>query len=169
LRFAVPICVVGSTLLFAGWHMPGSAVIDVAPIVLVVLSPVLLFVAIYCVPRGFRAVRRLVDQHRAKRNPQPINRPIEQIAADLRRMLWQHDAFARSTDIPMRARRMCALEAAISRGAAQAARALDVPYPDRPAYAGFNRPQLRRLLRALAAEGLVLPATVGLLAPDRSL
>ena len=60
---------------------------------------------------------------------------------------------------------MQALEAAISARAMQAARALGVPYLDPPAYSGLGIVELRRLLRALAAEGLVLPEEVSLLAP----
>jgi hypothetical protein len=152
--------------------MPGAVIIKVGQIVLLMLSPTLLFAAICHAPHGVRAVRRLVNDRRlvnnrsADRNPQPSNPPIEQIAADLRRVLWQHEIFARATDLPMRAQRMRAMEAAITDCATQAARALEVPYPDRPAHAGFDRPQLRRLLRALAAEGLVLPPAAGLLAPD---
>jgi hypothetical protein len=46
---------------------------------------------------------------------------------------------------------MCAIEAA---------RALNVPHPDCPAYGTFDLQQLGRLLRALAAEGLMLPLSV---------
>jgi hypothetical protein len=166
LLFAVPIGVAGLTLLQAARSMPGAGIIRVGQIVLLILSPALLFGATRSVPRGVRAVRRLVDNRRAEANPQPSNPPIEQIAADLRRLLLQHDMFARSNDIPMRARRLWALEAAIIDRATQAARALEVPHPDRPAHGGYDKAQLRRLLRALAAEGLVLPPAVGLLAPD---
>jgi hypothetical protein len=166
LLLAVPIGGAGLALLLAGRPMPAAGVVKVGQIVLVLLLPVLLFGATCYAPFGVQAVQRLVDKRRAEMNPQPSNRPIEQIAADLRRLLWQHDTFARSNDIPMRARRLWALEAAITDCATQAARALDVPHPGRPAHGGFDKPQLRRLLRALAAEGLVLPPAVGLLAPD---
>jgi hypothetical protein len=43
----------------------------------------------------------------------------------------------------------------------------DVSHPEPPAYGGLDTWQLRRLLRGLAAEGLVLPRDVGLLAPHR--
>jgi hypothetical protein len=166
LLLTVPIGVLGFTLLLAGRPMPGGGIIKAGQIALLMLAPTLLFGAACYGPRGVRAVRRLVDNRRFRTNPQPSYPPIEQIAADLRRLLWQHDMFARSNDIPMRARHLWALEAAITDRATQAARALEVPHPDRPAQAGFNKPQLRRLLRALAAEGLVLPPAVGLLAPD---
>jgi hypothetical protein len=166
LLFAVPIGIAAFTLLLAGGHLPGAGVLKVGQVALRVLSPVLLFAAACCAARGFRAVRRLLDNRRARMNPRPGTPPIEQIAADLRRLLWQHDTFLRSNDTPTRARRLLGLEAAITDRATQAARALDVPHPDRPAYAGFDKPELRRLLRALAAEGLVLPPAVELLAPD---
>jgi hypothetical protein len=165
LLFAVPIGCAGLTLLFSGRAMPGAGAIKVGEVVLLLLSPALLFGAAVCAPRGVRAVWRLVNR-RAGRNLRPIGPPIEQIAADLRRLLWQHDTFVRSSDIAMRAGHLRALEAAITECAMQAARALGVPHPDGPAHGGFDKPQLRRLLRALAAEGLVLPAAVGLLAPD---
>jgi hypothetical protein len=62
--------------------------------------------------------------------------------------------------------RLRALQAAITICAIQAARALEVPYPDPPTDAGLDTPQLRRLLLALAAAGLVLPPAVRLLTPD---
>ena len=96
--------------------------------------------------------------------------PIEKLAADLRRLLWQHEMVTHSTDVVTYALRVQALEGAITICATQAARALDVPYPDPPTLGGYvHKPQLRRLLRALAAAGLVLPPAVGLLAPDSRL
>jgi hypothetical protein len=153
-------------VLLAGGSVPVAVIVRSSQVVLVILSPTLFFGTIFWAPRGIEAARRLIADHRAKRNPQPIGPPIEQIAADLRRLLWQHDTFARSHDLPMQARRLWGLEAAISDRATQAARALDVPHPDRPAAVGLGRSQLRRLLQDLAAEGLALPPTAGLLAPD---
>jgi hypothetical protein len=98
--------------------------------------------------------------------PQPINPPIEFVAADLRRLLWQHDLMMRA-DLTDVAKHLWALEVVIARRAVQAARALDVPHPRLPAEGGFDRPRLRTLLRALAAEGLAIPLTVGLMAPDK--
>jgi hypothetical protein len=98
--------------------------------------------------------------------PHPANPPIERIAADLRRLLRQHDLVLRSADMVTAARHLWALETAITRRAAQAARALEVPYPSPPEHRGLDRPQLRLLLRALANHGLVIPMTVGLMAPD---
>jgi len=117
--------------------------------------------------RALRAVwSRLVAQ-REDGVPQPDRPPIEKLAADLRRLLWQHDSVTRSVDVAMYAWRLRALEGAITICATQAARSLDVPHPDPPMPGGFiHKPQLRRLLRSLAAAGLVLPPGVGLLAPE---
>lgn len=98
--------------------------------------------------------------------PAPSGPPIEWIAGELRRLLWQHDVSERLIGTGTPAKRLWALEAAITHRATQAARALDVPHPDPPAHRGFTRPKLRRLLRALAAEGLMLPPWVALMAPD---
>jgi hypothetical protein len=113
----------------------------------------------------FRPRRRIAEDRRAALHPQPTSRPIERIAADLRRLLWQHDTCSRLVDVSLRSRRMWFLQIGISDCAVEAARALEVPLPDRVPNAAFTQPQLRGLLRALAAEGLVLPA-VGLLLPD---
>lgn len=105
---------------------------------------------------------------RPRSSMQPTNPPIEKIAADLRRMLWRHDKLARSTPMGMSTRQLRALEAAISKSAVQAARGLGVSCPDAPAFGGFDTAELRRLLRALTAEGLMLPPDVGLIAQYRS-
>jgi hypothetical protein len=166
LLFAVPIASAGLTLLLAGRSVPVAEIIAVGQVVILLLSPALLFGAALYAPRGVRAVRRLIDDRRAKRWPHPSGPPIEQIAADLRRLLWQHDTCVRSADMAVRARHLRALEAAISDCVTQAARALGVACPDRPGHGGYDKLQLRLLLRTLAAEGLVLPAAVGLLTPD---
>ena len=119
---------------------------------------------------GTRAVRavwhRLVGR-RDRSGPQPDGPPIEKLAADLRRLLWNHDRVTRSADVAMCAGRLRALESAIVICATQAARSLDVPHPDPPELGGYlEKPQLRLLLRALAAAGLVLPPSVALLVPD---
>jgi hypothetical protein len=116
--------------------------------------------------RGVRAARRRTQGRRADRSLRPTNPPLEEIAADLRQMLWRHDVFARSTDIRAPAGRVRALENRITQRAVEAARALEVTHPDPPTYGGFNTAQLRRLLCDLRAEGLVLPPEVGLMAPD---
>jgi CRP-like cAMP-binding protein len=119
-----------------------------------------------CTHRCVRAVRRRARSSHSDASVQSTNPPIEEIAADLRRMLWRHDVFARSNDSPSPAGRLRALENRITQRAVEAARALEVTHPDPPAYGGFTTTQLRRLLHDLRAEGLVLPAEVGLMTPD---
>ena len=155
LLFAFPIGLAGIILLI-GRNRIG----------LVLLSAALLSAAIHFVPRGVRAVRRLIENQRVRRLPQPTNPPIEQIAADLRRLLREHDAsYGRraarravgACRIGSRDHRSCAAGGACARCAA--------PCPVGRT-AGLSRQQLCKLLRALATEGLVLPTAVGLLAPD---
>ena len=114
---------------------------------------------------GVRAVRRAVVR---RGSGPPWSRRI-------RRSSWsrrtsggcsrQHDLALRSL-VPVSAKRLWALELAITRRATQAAQALEVPHPAPPAYRGLDAPQLGRLLRALAAEGVVLPRTAGLMGSD---
>ena len=113
--------------------------------------------------RRMAAARKAVRDRRAARTPQPSNPPIERIAMDLRRLLWQHDMFSRPSRSLDHAQRLAVLEAAITECVIQAAAALDVSCPARPSWGSYDRPQLRRLLRGLAAEGLVLPPEVTLL------
>jgi hypothetical protein len=155
----------GVALLLAGGSTLGPDVATIARTLLVMLLPALLLGAVAHGTRSVRARRRIADDRRAASHPQPTSRPIERIAADLRRLLWQHDTCSRLTDVSQRARRLWFLQIGISDCAVEAARALEVPLPDRAPDAAFAEPQLRRLLRALAAEGLVLPA-VDLLLPD---
>jgi hypothetical protein len=146
----------------ASTHAAG--ILRVAGIVVLLVSPALLIAAAVT---GARAVRRRLVDQRDDGTLQPDGPPIEKLAADLRRLLWQHDRVARSADVAMHAWRLRALEGAITICARQAARSLDVPDPEQPIPGGFvQKPQLRRTLRALAAAGLVLPPAVGLLAPD---
>jgi hypothetical protein len=166
LTLTVLVCAATFALLLAGGSVAETG-IRVAWIVFLMLAPSLALVAAWDAPRGVRAVRRLFAGRRDKAELRPGGPPVEQIAADLRRLLWQHDALVRANGVAARARRLWALELAIGDVATQAARALGVPQPDWAAHGGFDRAQLRRLLRAIAAEGLVLPSTVGLMAPDR--
>ncbi|TCC54204.1 hypothetical protein E0H73_39320 [Kribbella pittospori] len=97
---------------------------------------------------------------------EPIGPPIEEIAVSLRQLLQRHDRYARSDDRVLRLRRMSELESVIHLRADQAARALDVPHPARQMYDERDTDQLRLLLFALVAAGLVLPTAVALMAPD---
>jgi hypothetical protein len=127
-------------------------------IVALMLSPTVVIAAALYLPRGLRALRRAV-----RPDPVPPNPPIEALAADLRRLLRQHEALTRSADGTARAVHLRALEDAITDCATDAARALGVPSPPR---APLSRADLGRLLRALAAAGLVLPPGTGLRARD---
>jgi hypothetical protein len=147
-------------------RFPPGRVGTPATAALLILTPALLAGTAFAAVSGVRGVRRLIADRRGRAHPQPTNPPIERVAADLRRLLWQHDLVVRCQDVAAPAKRVWALETAITRRATQAARALEVPYPDPPAYRGLDRPQLHRLLRALADQGLVLPATVGLMVRD---
>jgi len=167
LLLTVAIIATGLVLVVAIGTVTG--IVRAGQIVLLLLSPALLFGAASVAPRGVRAAQRLVDNRRAERQPQPGGPPIEQIAADLRRMLWEHDQLTRSDKMAARARRLWALEAAIADRATEASRALGLDHPDRPAHGRFDPLRLRIMLRALAAEGLVLPARVRLMMPDSRL
>jgi hypothetical protein len=163
LFLVVPIAVVRFTPFTSVLSTHAAGVGKVAGIVVLMLSPALL---IATARMGMRAVRA-VRHRRADSRPWPDGPPIERLAADLRRLLWNHDSLTRSADVALCARRLRALEGAITICATQAARSLDVPYPDPPTPGGpVEKPQLRLLLRALAGAGLVLPLTVALLAPD---
>jgi len=84
---AVPIGVAGLTVSLVSWSIPVGTVIKVSQNVLLILTPTLVFAAACHGPRGVWAARRLINNRRAEMNPQPSNPPIEQIAADLRRLL----------------------------------------------------------------------------------
>ena len=156
----------GLAVVLTGPSTLSPDVVTTARALLVIFLPALLLgAAAYGPGWWFRARRRIAEDRRAAGHPQPTSRPIERIAADLRRLLWQHDTCSRLTDVSQRARRLWFLQIGISDCAVEAARALEVPLPDRAPNAAFAEPQLRRLLRALAAEGLVLPAA-DLLLPD---
>jgi hypothetical protein len=141
-------------------------VAKVGGIVVTMLLPTLLVWAGLNVPRGVRAVRRRVAQRGVDTTPQPAHAPIEQLAADLRRLLQQHDTLRRSTGHAMRARHLLALEAAITDCATEAASALGLSYPDRRGLGGLPTPELRGLLQNLAGAGLVLPPASTLLGAD---
>ena len=157
------------------------SLLDVGKLAIVTMTPTLLAAAVVYAPRWSRAIARHLPE-RIDHEPKAAGLPIEQLAADLRRLLWRHDTVRRSTDelrlrempgdtdtpiiVAMRVRRLWALEGAITDCATKAARALEVPHPPAPAYGGLDKPRLRVLLRDLADAGLVLPPAVGLLASD---
>jgi hypothetical protein len=137
-------------------------------IVLILLTPSLVVGAALYVPRWIGAARRRMRDRQLAARPAPVGPPIEVLAADLRRLLVEHDSVRGATDLAMRARRLRALEWAITDCAVQAATALDVPVPDRPVRGELPVAALRELLRALARAGLVLPARAGLLTGERN-
>ncbi len=139
-------------------------IFDVGKLVLIVSTPTLLGAAIVYAPKWWR---RISDYWEARRPqpPRPLGPPIEQLAADLRRLLRLHGSLTASAHLAMRAHRLWAVEAAIGLRAIEAARALDVPHRE-PADTGvltctLTRDELLELLTALSAAGLVLPAKVG--------
>jgi hypothetical protein len=148
-------------VLVTGRATQGGSVLAIGGTMIVLAAVPLPFAVTAWSRRGVRTVRRLACRRAAE---MPIRPPIEQLAHDLRRLLWRHDELSRSSDVA-HAKWLKALEAAISSRAIKAATALEVPYQDPPPYSGLDTEELRRLLRALAAEGLVLPENAGLLAP----
>ncbi|WP_250004308.1 hypothetical protein [Actinoplanes sp. M2I2] len=133
---------------------------DVGKLALIVATPTLLGAVVVWAPKWCGAI---ADRWEASRPqpPQPLGPPIEQLAADLRRLLRLHSELTASAHLAMRAHRLWAIEAAIGARAVDAARALGVPHPEISLYETLTRRQLHDLLMALAASGLVLPARVG--------
>jgi hypothetical protein len=166
LLIAIPTVLAGLAMLIGGLSSYDPGIIRATGIVLLLLSPTLTLATALYAPRVVRGLWRRFADRRDDGIPLPDGPPIEKLASDLRRLLWHHDRIVRSIDVAARAGHLRALEGAITICATQAARALDVPYPDPPTFGAFHKPQLRRLLRGLAAAGLVLPPAVGLLAPD---
>jgi hypothetical protein len=134
--------------------------LDVGKLVLIVITPTLIGAVVVTAPRWCGAIARAWPAPRS-REPEPLGPPIEQLAADLRRLLRLHGELTASAHLAMRAHRLWAVEAAIGVRAVEAARALGVPHrePERPG--ALTRDELCALLYALAGAGLVLPAKVG--------
>jgi len=136
------------------------SLLDVGKIAIIAVTPTLLGAAVVYGPKWCGAIaRRWPD--RSDREPKPAGLPIEQLAADLRRLLRLHDELTVSAHLAMRAHRLWAVEAAIGVRAIEAARALDVPHREPPVPGELSCAELHDLLQALAKAGLVLPATVG--------
>jgi hypothetical protein len=135
-------------------------VLDVGKLVLIVSTPTLLGAAIIYAPKCWAAIADYWEARRPQ-PPTPLGPPIEQLAADLRRLLRLHSSLTASAHLAMRAHRLWAVEAAIGMRAIEAARALDIPHrePDMPG--ALTRDELLKLLTELASAGLVLPAKVG--------
>ena len=134
--------------------------IDVAKLALITVTPTLIGAVVIFAPRWCRF---LVDRwpRRKDPTPEPLGPPIQQLAADLRRLLRLHNELTASAHLAMRAHRLWAVEAAIGTRALEAAKALDVPHPQPVRPGVLNRTELSELLYRLAAAGLVLPEKVG--------
>jgi hypothetical protein len=131
-------------------------------LVAIIVAPTLIFALGLRLPKAVLRVQRIIAVHEHDPSAAPGRPPIEALAADLRRLLDRHESAWRSEDRLMRARRLGALEAAIGDCAYEAGRALGVDGAPPSASGALSTDELRRLLRSLAAAGLVLP-------PDNSL
>ena len=136
------------------------SLLDIGKLALITVTPTLIGAIVVYAPRIWAAGARL-RPGRPEVAPEPLGLPIEQLAADLRRLLRLHEATGRSAHIAMRAHRLWAVEAAIAVRAVEAARALEVPHREPETPGALTRDELVRLLQALAAAGLVLPTAVG--------
>lgn len=108
-----------------------------------------------------RVVEWWVRRRQAKRGPQPTGLPIEQLAADLRRLLNEHERLTRSKSEWQRVHHLRACEMALHDRAEEAAVALGLP-PCRLSEPGWTTADLERRLWQLRVAGLVLPADAGL-------
>jgi hypothetical protein len=133
---------------------------DVGKLALIVSTPTLLGAAVIYAPKWWGLMAETWSRLRPQ-PPVPLGPPIEQLAADLRRLLRLHGEMVASAHLAMRAHRLWAVEAAIGARAIEAARALDVPHREPELPGALTRSELLDLLNALSACGLVLPAKVG--------
>ena len=128
--------------------------VTAARLVTILLAPSAVAAGVLWLPRAVRAVHgRLIGHERAA----PTGPPLERTAADLRRLLAEHDRVRRSADVAVRAARLRALEGALTDCAVDAARALGVDLPPRTGRAPLGPEQLRAALGRLADAGMVLP------------
>ena len=134
--------------------------LDWGRLVLIILAPTAIGFIAVSAPRWCSAIARRWPE-RTSREPQPIGPPIEQLAADLRRLLRLHGTMTAGAHHAIRANRLWAIEAAISVRAVEAAKALDVPHREPVKPDALSRDELAALLYALGDAGLVLPAKVG--------
>jgi hypothetical protein len=127
----------------------------------IVVTPTVIGVVILTAPRWLTALGEYVPDRHAARGPQPTRPPIQQLAADLRRLIRLHGELSASAQLATRAHRLWSVEAAISARAVEAAQALEIAYEDPTASGGVDRHRLSALLHALCRAGLVLPERVG--------
>ena len=102
---------------------------DVGKLALIVATPTLFGAVVIYAPKWCGAIAARWEAARPK-PPQPVGPPIEQLAADLRRLLRLHSELTASAHLAMRAHRLWAVEAAIGTRAVEAARALEIPHPE---------------------------------------
>ena len=133
---------------------------DIGKLVLIISTPTLLGAAVIYAPKWCGAAADYWERRRPQ-PPQPIGPPIEQLAADLRRLLGLHGSLTASAHLAMQAHRLWSVEAAIGMRAVEAARALQIPHREPDVPGALTRDELLLLLTALSAAGLVLPAKVG--------
>jgi hypothetical protein len=135
-------------------------VLPTVQLILLAVTPTVLGAIVITAPRWCAALARLRPE-RATDDAVPAGLPIEQLAADLRRLLRLHDELTVSAHLAMRAHRLWAVEEAIGVRAVEAARALGVAHREPSSPGDLSRTELCALLRALNGAGLVLPTTVG--------
>jgi len=135
------------------------SLLDVGKLALITVTPTLIGAAIVYSPRWCAAVAEAWSRRTAEQ-PQPLGPPIEQLAADLRRLLRLHEELTRSAHMAMLAHRLWAVEAAIGARAVEAARALEVPHRTPEHLEILTRAELTQLLLDLAHAGLTLPTPV---------
>ncbi len=127
---------------------------------LIAVTPTAIGIIFVTSPRWIEAIGRLVTSRRRRpADPEPAGPPIEQLAADLRRLIRLHGELGSSAHLATRAHRLWSVEAAIGARAVEAAQALGVPHRVPAPGTSLTRDELSALLSALTAAGLVLPAT----------
>ncbi len=135
------------------------SLLDMGKLALITVTPTLIGAVVIYTPRWWAALTRAWPG-RTVDEPQPLGPPIEQLAADLRRLLRLHEELTRSAHIAMLAHRLWAVEAAIGTRAVEAAQALDVPHRCPGQLEILTRAELAQLLHDLTQAGLALPAPV---------
>ena len=128
-----------------------------AELLAIVLAPTVAVGALFWLPPAWRALRRTLQARAAGPELVPHGPPLEQISADLRRLPAEHEAVRRSTGLALRARRLTALQGALTDCALDAARAVGLPPPEVHGREPLSREQLHRVLTQLRDAGLVLP------------
>ncbi len=106
------------------------------------------------------AVDELADRWSRRHGPKPTGLPIEQLAADLRRLIGEYERLVRPDADWHRAHHLRACELALYTRAEEAAAALGLP-PCSP-HPARTTEDLTERLRQLARAGLVLPEIAGM-------